>query len=100
LIVWAGPLEFAVAALANVCPIDLLFFGLIKLADCRFRCRRACDVPPNDPLNLIFAPCQDFRDHADRQARDVELRCRCATQVVEVQILIGNARVVLRRVER
>jgi hypothetical protein len=53
----------------------------------------------NDPINLIFAPCEDFGYNADRQARNVELGCGRAAQVVEVQVFIGNSSLFLCGIE-
>jgi hypothetical protein len=68
--------------------IDAAFGYALKLAQAatihdadRFLRRRlASHVAPNDPLHLIFALCQNFRDYTDWQAGDVKLSCGCAAQ--------------------
>ena len=72
---------------------------LIELADCILRRCRASDIAPNDPLNLIFAPHEDFRDDSNLETRNVELRCGRTAKIVKVQIFIGNAGHVLCIVE-
>jgi hypothetical protein len=40
--------------------------GLIQLPDSLLRRRRASDVTPDDPFNLLCAPSKDFSNDSDR----------------------------------
>ena len=74
--------------------------GLLQLRNCSLRRRSASDVAANNPFNLIFAPCQNLRNHADWQAGDIEFCRGSPAQVVKVQILVGKTGRVLCVIER
>lgn len=57
-------------------------------------------IPTNDPLHLLLAPSEDFRDHSDRKARGVKFRGCGSPEVVEMEIAIVDLGRDLGSIER
>lgn len=72
---------------------------IAQLPDHRLRPCRAVDVTPDDLLDVIFLPGEDFGDDALRQVGGVESRRGGASQIVKMQIAISEAGLRLRENE-
>jgi hypothetical protein len=59
--------------------------SLVELADCGLGRGASRHITTNDPLDLLFAPGENFGNHPDRKTRDVEFRGRSSPEVVEME---------------
>jgi hypothetical protein len=74
-------------------------FGSIELVDDRLCGSRAPRVASNDPCDVIFLPAQYLGDDTLRQAGDVEACCGRPSEVIKIQISVGQPCPLFRLVE-